>query len=125
MAAKKTCKNPGCSKKFTPTGRQIYCAEKCKKSHYWKKNKKEELPKNNTTISSTSRGNDYPKFVEEYAAKLEQERVTDKQVADAMGISRSVVTKMYAAYLEDKNNLLLRNRPEILRTGNRRCRFLL
>ncbi len=36
--------------------------------------------------------------------KLEDNRLTHQQVAYALKVSRSVVTKMYAAYLEDKKN---------------------
>ena len=53
-------------------------------------------------IKSTSRGAEYQTFVEEYAAKLEDNRLTHQEVAYALKVSRSVVTKMYAAYLEDK-----------------------
>ena len=104
MAASKTCKNTGCRNKFKPSGRQIYCSKPCKRNAEWKRSKKETIDTEEKVITSTSRGNDYPEFVQKYAVKLESKKLTHQQVADAMNISRSVVTKMLAAYVEDKEN---------------------
>tara|TARA_B100000519_G_scaffold82465_1_gene71122 strand:- start:1208 stop:3097 length:1890 start_codon:yes stop_codon:yes gene_type:complete len=107
MSASKTCKLTGCRKKFKPSGRKLYCSTPCKRKAEYKRNKKETIVTEEKIITTTSRGNDYPEFVQKYAAKLELKKVTHQQVADAMNISRSVVTKMLAAYLEDKQNFEL------------------
>ena len=104
MSASKTCKLTGCRKKFKPSGRKIYCSTPCKRKAEYKRSKKETIVTEEKVITSTSRGNDYPEFVQKYAAKLESKKLTHQQVADAMNISRSVVTKMLAAYVEDKEN---------------------
>ena len=104
MSKSKTCSNTGCRKKYKPSGRKLYCSDACKRNAAWKRSKKETIVTEETTITSTSRGNDYPKFVEKYAKKLEQKKLTQQQVADVMDLTRSVITKMYAAYLEDKKN---------------------
>ena len=107
MSASKTCKLTGCRKKFKPSGRKLYCSTPCKRKAEYKRSKKEIILTEEKIITTTSRGNDYPEFVQKYAAKLELKKVTHQQVADAMNISRSVVTKMLAAYLEDKQNFEL------------------
>ena len=104
MSVSKTCKLTGCRKKFKPSGRKIYCSTPCKRKAEYKRSKKETIVTEEKVITSTSRGNDYPEFVQKYAAKLESKKLTHQQVADAMNISRSVVTKMLAAYVEDKEN---------------------
>ena len=71
MAVRKTCRNTGCSKRFTPSGRQIYCGVKCKKNAAYKRGKKDKIEIETPVIKSTSRGAEYQTFVEEYAAKLE------------------------------------------------------
>ena len=104
MSASKTCKLTGCRKRFKPSGRKIYCSTPCKRKAEYKRSKKETIVTEEKVITSTSRGNDYPEFVQKYATKLESKKLTHQQVADAMNISRSVVTKMLAAYVEDKKN---------------------
>ena len=104
MSASKTCKLTGCRKRFKPSGRKIYCSTPCKRKAEYKRSKRETIVTEEKVITSTSRGNDYPEFVQKYAAKLESKKLTHQQVADAMNISRSVVTKMLAAYVEDKEN---------------------
>ena len=37
-----SCRNTGCSKRFTPSGRQIYCGVKCKKNAAYKRGKKDK-----------------------------------------------------------------------------------
>ncbi len=53
---------------------------------------------------STARGKYYDEFVKEYGEALVDKLYTHQQVADKIGVSRSLVTKMYIAYLEDKEN---------------------
>jgi len=104
MSARKTCGATGCRKTFIPKSRQKFCSVKCQRSTAYKRNKKETIEIEEPVIKSTSRGPEYKNFVENYAAKLEDNRLTHQQVAYALKVSRSVVTKMYAAYLEDKKN---------------------
>ena len=82
-----------------------YCSLKCKnRFHYVKNKKKDEELKPKRPQDSTARGKYYNDFVKEYGEALVDKLYTHQQVADKIGVSRSLVTKMYIAYLEDKEN---------------------
>ena len=82
-----------------------YCSSKCQKRIAYLKNKgnkKQKVVKQKA--SSTSRGPLYHTFVSTYAKKIEDKNLTHNQVAELLDTVRTTVTKMYAAYLEDKQS---------------------
>ena len=82
-----------------------YCSQKCKnRVHYVKNKLKNQELKPKRPQDSTARGKYYDDFVKEFGESLVDKIYTHQQVADKMGVSRSLVTKMYIAYLEDKEN---------------------
>ena len=78
-----------------------YCSQKCKNRFFYLKNKKNKPPVK-PKETAAARGQHYEEFVKEYAVALEEKKFTHQQVADKMDIARSVVTKMYTAYQQDK-----------------------
>ena len=78
-----------------------YCSQKCKNRFFYLKNKKNKPPVR-PKETAAARGQHYEEFVKEYAVALEEKKFTHQQVADKMDIARSVVTKMYTAYQQDK-----------------------
>ena len=82
-----------------------YCSQKCKsRVHYVKNKLKNQELKPKRPQDSMARGKYYDDFVKEFGESLVDKIYTHQQVADKMGVSRSLVTKMYIAYLEDKEN---------------------
>ena len=81
-----------------------YCSQKCKNRFFYLKNKKNKAPVR-AKETATARGQHYEQFVKEYAVALEEKKFTHQQVADKLEIGRSVVTKMYTAYLQDKETV--------------------
>jgi hypothetical protein len=83
-----------------------YCSPKCRRRVAYLKDlgKKNKSTPKKVKAESTSRGVLYPKFVEMYAVQIEKQIMSQQQVADSLETSRATVTKMYAAYLEDKDN---------------------
>ena len=79
----------------------VYCSQKCKNRFFYLKNKKDKPPVR-PKETAAARGQHYEQFVKEYAVALENKKFTHQQVADKLEIARSVVTKMYTAYLQDK-----------------------
>ena len=70
--------------------------------HYVKNKLKKLELKPNRPQDSMARGKYYDDFVKEFGESLVDKIYTHQQVADKMGVSRSLVTKMYISYLEDK-----------------------
>ena len=89
-----------------------YCSQKCKNRFFYLKNKKDKAPVR-PKETATARGQHYEQFVKEYAVALENKKYTHQQVADKLGIGRSVVTKMYTAYQEDKQIVAAREDWEV------------
>ena len=93
-----------CRKVATKGGK--YCSTKCRRRVAYLK----DLGKKNKEVSKvakgehTSRGALYPEFVQTYAPQIEKQNLSHQKVADAMQTSRGTVSKMYAAYTEDKEN---------------------
>ena len=85
-----------------------YCSDKCRnRAAYLRKKNKEELEQPAEFVerklpSTVSRGPHYEYFVGSYAQAIEEGKLTHQKVANKMNIARSIVTKMYQAYLEDK-----------------------
>jgi len=88
----------------------VYCSVKCKNRFFYLKNKTNKVLHKSlkSKETATARGQYYENFVKEYAVLLEQKKFTHQQVANKMEIARSVVTKMYTAYLQDKEILIVR-----------------
>ena len=92
-----------CRKKAVKNGK--YCSPECRRRViYLRKLKADKKISNKGSHESKSRGSKYPDFVQYYAADIENKKKTHQQVADLLEIDRSQVTRMYAAYLEDKEN---------------------
>ena len=85
-----------------------YCSQQCKNRYYYSKNKKKKQElKPVVKEHSTARGKYYQEFVEDYGKSIEEKKYTHQQVADKLGVSRELVTKMNVAYQEDKENFEL------------------
>ena len=85
-----------------------YCSQKCKNRYYYIKNKKKQQElKPVIKEHSTARGKYYQEFVEDYGQAIEEKKYTHQQIADKLGVSRELVTKMNVAYQEDKENFEL------------------
>ena len=91
-----------CRKKAVKGGK--YCSPECRRRVSYIKSLDTEDTKVSNTAESKSRGAKYPDFVQYYAADIENKKKTHQQVADLLEIDRSQVTRMYAAYKEDKEN---------------------
>ena len=105
--ARPTClrneyKGEQCRKKAVKGGK--YCSPECRRRVSYIKSLDTEDTKVSNTAESKSRGAKYPDFVQYYAADIENKKKTHQQVADLLEIDRSQVTRMYAAYKEDKEN---------------------
>jgi hypothetical protein len=82
-----------------------YCSPECRRRViYLRKLDADKKVNKKDSHESKSRGAKYPDFVQYYAADIENKKKTHQQVADLLEIDRSQVTRMYAAYLEDKAN---------------------
>jgi len=81
-----------------------YCSTKCKNRYHYVNNKIVRTATVPTEVkpSTVARGPRYDEFVAEWAAVIESKTYTHQQVADAMEIDRSTVSKMYKAYQQDK-----------------------
>ncbi len=93
MSASKTCKLTGCRKRFKPSGRKIYCSTPCKRKAEYKRSKKETIVTEETVVSTTSRGNDYPEFVKKYAEKLQ-----NKKLKASYGEFTSAINSLWPVY---------------------------
>ena len=106
MANLKTVACPHCGDKFKQQhGRQKYCKLQCTKAANARarnKKKKETTKLATSPNSRASRGEHYMSFVEDYAEEVLEGIITQKFVADDMGIDQSVVARMLLAYREDK-----------------------
>jgi hypothetical protein len=92
-----------CRKKAVKNGK--YCSPECRRRViYLKKLQADKKVNKKGSHESKSRGAKYPDFVQYYAADIENKKKTHQQVADLLEIDRSQITRMYAAYLEDKEN---------------------
>ena len=95
---------PGESCRKQKRQRSLYCSEKCRQRYYYVKDKKTKVtPKE----SATARGQHYEEFVKNIAPLIDNRELTHQKAADKLEVSRTVVTKMYTAYLEDKQNFEL------------------
>ena len=86
-------------------GRQKYCKLQCTKAANARarnKKKKETTKLATTPNSRASRGEHYLYFVENYADEILEGMLTQKFVAEDMGIDQSVVARMLLAFKEDK-----------------------
>jgi hypothetical protein len=83
-----------------------YCSPKCRRRVAYIKDlgKKSKQVSKEVKGEHKSRGALYPEFVQIYAPQIEKQNLSHQKVADAMSTSRATVSKMYAAYLEDKSN---------------------
>jgi len=82
-----------------------FCSAQCRRRvSYLKSLSSEKKVNKKNSHESKSRGAKYPEFVQYYAADIENKKKTHQQVADLLEIDRSQITRMYAAYLEDKEN---------------------
>jgi hypothetical protein len=80
-----------------------YCSASCKnRFHYINKKNKKKHTVPTVVNNSTSRGPRYQEFCADWAVKIENKEYTHQEVADLMEIDRTVVTKMFQAYQEDK-----------------------
>ncbi len=106
MANLKTVACPHCGDKFKQQhGRQKYCKLQCTKAANARarNQKKKETKKLATTPNNrASRGEHYMSFVADYAEEVLEGIITQKFVAEDMGIDQSVVARMLLAYKEDK-----------------------
>ena len=82
-----------------------FCSTQCRRRvSYLKSLSSDKKVDKRGSHESKSRGAKYPDFVQYYAADIENKKKTHQQVADLLEIDRSQITRMYAAYLEDKEN---------------------
>ena len=106
MANLKTVACPHCGDKFKQQhGRQKYCKLQCTKAANARernKKKKETTKLTTNPNSRASRGEHYMSFVENYAGEVLEGIISQKFVAEDMGIDQSVVARMLLAYREDK-----------------------
>ncbi len=92
------CAGPDCNKKLK-NGNQKYCSNPCKQKAAYIRKKKEPVVE---SVGVTIRGVHYEKFVLEYAADIENRKITHAKVAELLDINKSTVTRMFNAYKEDK-----------------------
>ncbi len=92
------CSAPDCSKKLKNRN-QKYCSNSCKQKAAYIRKKKEPVVEQ---VGVTIRGVHYEKFVLEYAADIENKKITHAKVAELLDINKSTVTRMFNAYKEDK-----------------------
>jgi hypothetical protein len=105
MAERKTCSNPGCEKKFTAkNNNQKYCTTQCTRKAYYKNTKKKKAEEY-TSQMTISRGEHYEEYVEKFAEAVDQSLIQKQEVAELLGVSKPIITKMHEAYLVDKSNL--------------------
>ena len=91
-----------------------YCSTTCKnKYHYANKKTEEKSTVTEVNPNTVARGNRYEEFVAEWAALIESKSHTHQKVADAMGVDRTTVSKMYKAYQQDKTVLLAQKDWEV------------
>ena len=106
MANLKNLTCPHCGDKFKQAhGRQKYCNLKCTKAANVRSRNKTTQEEKKLTITSSNRANRgeyFDTFVEEYAEEVLDGILTQKFVAEDMGIDASVVARMLLAYKEDK-----------------------
>ena len=95
-------KGEQCRKKAVKGGK--YCSPECRRRVSYIKSLDTKNTEVSKTAESKSRGAKYPDFVQYYAADIENKKKTHQQVADLLEIDRSQITRMYAAYKEDKKN---------------------
>ena len=105
----KTIACPHCGEKFKQNhGRQKYCNLKCTKaanaraSKDKKKEEKKIITSSKQPENRASRGEYYEPFCEDYAEEVLEGIITQRFVAEDMGIDQSVVARMLMAYKEDK-----------------------
>ena len=80
-----------------------YCSASCKNRFHYINNKNKKKHTVPTVVNnSTSRGPRYQEFCTDWAAKIENKEYTHQEVSDLMEVDRTVVTKMFQAYQEDK-----------------------
>jgi len=105
MAERKVCSNPGCEKKFTAHhNNKKYCTTKCSRKAQYKSTKKKKADKF-TTQMTISRGEHYEEYVKDFAESVEQKLIQKQEVADLIGVSKPIITKMHEAYLVDRENI--------------------
>jgi len=105
MAERKSCANPGCEKKFTAKhNNKKYCTVQCSRKAQHKRVKAKKQ-KEFTSQMTAVRGEHYEDYVRDYAEAVEKKLIQKKDVADLLGVNKSLVTKMHEAYLIDKDNL--------------------
>ena len=92
------CSAADCSRKLK-NGNQKYCSNSCKQKAAYARKKKEPVVEQ---VGVTIRGVHYEKFVLEYAANIENRKITHAKVAELLDINKSTVTRMFNAYKEDK-----------------------
>jgi len=92
------CSAADCSRKLK-NGNQKYCSNSCKQKAAYARKKKEPVVEQ---VGVTIRGVHYEKFVLEYAADIENRKITHAKVAELLDINKSTVTRMFNAYKEDK-----------------------
>jgi len=92
------CSAADCSRKLK-NGNQKYCSNSCKQKAAYARKKKEPVVEQ---VGVTIRGVHYEKFVLEYAADIENKKITHAKVAELLDINKSTVTRMFNAYKEDK-----------------------
>ena len=116
MANLKTVKCPHCGDKFKQAhGRQKYCKIQCTKAANARTRtaEKKEQEKLQTPNNRANRGEHYLYFVENYAQEIDEGLLTQKFVAEDIGVDQSVVARMMLAYKEDKAKLAARENWDI------------
>ena len=102
MAERKSCANPGCEKKFTAKhNNKKYCTVQCSRKAQHKRVKAKKQ-KEFTSQMTAVRGEHYEDYVRDYAEAVEKKLIQKKDVADLLGVNKSLITKMHEAYLIDK-----------------------
>jgi hypothetical protein len=105
MAERKVCANPGCEKKFTAHhNNKKYCTTKCSRKAQYKSSKKKKADEF-TTQMTISRGEHYEEYIKDFAESVEQKLIQKQEVADLLGVSKPIITKMHEAYLVDRENI--------------------
>lgn len=106
MAERRTCANPGCEKKFTAKhNNKRYCTVQCSRKAQHKRSK-EKKQKDFTSQMTAVRGEHYEEYVRDYAEPVINNLIKKVDVADLLGVTKSLVSKMHEAYLIDKDNLI-------------------
>jgi len=101
------CEGPLCKKKLV-TGKRKYCSTKCKRAAEYKRKVKPLYQVEEAAKGSIVRGQNYERFVKEFAPLIENKKITHKEVSEKLDINKSVVTRMYNAYKQDKSILKAR-----------------